>query len=667
MVSTAARGRIGGGRLRIDARRMFAACLAALALTASGPLDDQGYLAFADRIQPAFDRLWDEDAGRYVVVGGGVEATTNANLLLVHSVAALRGHAGPSRQDERARRLAASLLESPPYVTTLPPRRDASSQWHAPGWVSSMHVLRSGQHVMVDAEVVDGLVHAWLARRALGLSRASADRIARRIRAVARSRFWRWPKIRLNQFNWYARLYSADATVTGDSRLLRRDLRRQIVRFAAGAHGSADRAGNLGPGLRFHYFPRLSRRSRTNVDSAEYANIVASFTRFYSFARARGMAAPPAPAVRLLRRWLRRVLAGYWTHAGYMNWDTGLGFRRWHQAKKLGLAQHALIGIASAPALAGPRTRAWAKWILDQGFGFYARQAPAGGVAPGVFFGVRVKPQSLGSARLAAARMAGNAARAIAAGLGRAPASEPPPLFAFDPDTGRLAITTPSYNTAIVPVSQGAFPYGGVELARLYDGRQEVAAAIGGGPPAAFGVVVRDRSGRRVLASQTPRLELGGSPLRVSRRGPGSFRVLRASGVVRSRGVLVRTRHLFTARSIRTSWTVRGRRGSVDALFPSWGRGARIVAVRDDGSRVRVGRVPLRGVTRLEVQSARAGYIVVPQRRAGVVARTIRTRRQSSAPNPGPTLALRFRGKRMAVRLTTMRERAQPGLFASRP
>jgi hypothetical protein len=195
-----------------------------------------------------------------------------------------------------------------------------------------------------------------------------------------------------------------------------------------------------------------------------------------------------------------------------------------------------------------------------------------------------------------------------------------------------------------------------------------VAAAIGGRPPAAFGVVVRDRSGRRVLASPTPRLELGGSPLRVSRRGPGSFGVLRASGVVRARGAVVRTRHRFTARSIRTSWTVRGRRGSVDALFPSWGRRARIVAVRADGSRVPVGhRVPLRGVGYLEVQSARAGYVVVPLRRAGVVARTIRTRRQSSAPNPGPTLALRFRGTRMAVRLTTMREREQLRLFASRP
>jgi hypothetical protein len=631
---------------------MLAACLAALALTAPAPLDDRGYLAVADRIQPAFDPQWDESAGHYVVAGGGVEATTNANLLLVHAVAALRGHQGPSRQDHRARRLASSLLESPPYVSTLPPRRDANSQWHAPGWVSSMHALRSGQHVMVDAEVVDGLVHAWLARHALGLSAAASDRIARRIRAVARSRFWRWPMIRLNQFNWYARLYSAEAIVTGRSGLLRRDLRRQIARFAAGVDGSGGRAGNLGPGLRFHYFPHLSRHSRTNFDSAEYANIVASFARFYSLARQRGMAAPSASARRLMRRWLRRVLAGYWTHAGYLNWDTGLGFRRWHQAKKLGLSQQALIGIASAPGLAGPRTRAWAKWILDRGFAFYARQA-RGGVAPGVFFGVRVVPQSLGAARLAAARIAANAARAIAAGLGRARAVEPPPLFAFDPDTGRLAITTPAYNTAIVPVSQGAFPYGGIELARLYDGRQEVAAGIGGRPPAAFGMVVRDRSGRRVLATQTPRREFGGSPLRVSARGAGSFQVLRASGVVRSGGVVARTRHRFTARFVETRWTVRGPRETVDVLFPSWGRGARIVAVRRDGSRRTVRRpMPLRRVAYLHVQSERSGYVAVPLRRAGVVARALLTRPQSSAPRPGPTLALRVRGSRFAVRLS---------------
>jgi hypothetical protein len=35
-----------------------------------------------------------------------------------------------------------------------------------------------------------------------------------------------------------------------------------------------------------------------------------------------------------LRTWVERVLCGYWTHAGYLNWDTGLSFDRWHQAKK---------------------------------------------------------------------------------------------------------------------------------------------------------------------------------------------------------------------------------------------------------------------------------------------------------------------------------------------
>ena len=34
-----------------------------------------------------------------------------------------------------------------------------------------------------------------------------------------------------------------------------------------------------------------------------------------------------------------------------MNWDTGLGFERWHQGKKLGLTQEALIGLASSDTL----------------------------------------------------------------------------------------------------------------------------------------------------------------------------------------------------------------------------------------------------------------------------------------------------------------------------
>ncbi len=658
---------------------LAATCLAAAALAAPAPFDDAGYLSVADRLQPAFEPLWDERAGHYRVQGSGVETTTNANLLLVHAVAAMEGSRGPTRQDRRARRIAAQLLGSPPYAATPPPRLDVNSQWHAPGWVSSMRRLRSGQHVMVDAEVVDGLVHAWMARRELGLPPRLSRRIGESIHAVATDSFWRWPAIRLNQFSWYARIYSADAIVTGRSRLLRYDLARQIARFAQGATGTLDRAGNLGPGLRFSYFPGRRMQMRENFDSPEYANIVASFTRYYDDARRRGMRRAP----RIYRPWLRRVLAGYWTHGGYLSWDTGLGFRRWHQAKKLGLAQQALIGIAAARRLAGPRTRAWAKWVLDRGLDFYLRHAAmAGGLAPGLFFGVNVKPQSLGSARLAAARISGNAARAVAAGLGSAPATEPPPLYAFDPDTGRLAVSTPTYNTAIVPVSQRAFPYGGIELARLFDGRQEVAANIGGQPPTAFGLVVHDRNGRRSLATQRPRIELGGRPLRLTRAPAGvgapirswrayagSFSDLRATGTARSGRIFARTRHRFTPRAIETRWTLRGATGhSARVLFPSWGPGANVIAVRSDGSRLVVGgrRLPLRGVRSFCVRSARSGYTIVPLRLpAGATARVLLPRRQSSNPRPGPTLAVEVlrRGDAgrvsMSVRLETGRECAR--------
>ena len=120
--------------------------------------------------------------------------------------------------------------------------------------------------------------------------------------------------------------------------------------------------------------------------------------------------------------------------------------------------------------------------------------------------------------------MAANAARAIEHGLGGARAARPPALYAYDPDTGRLAVTTPAYSTAIVPVNQGVFPYGGVEPARLMDGRGRVAATIGGHGPAGFGLVVRGRDGRVLLASQRGRRRLGRDvpPLRLVRAPAGA-------------------------------------------------------------------------------------------------------------------------------------------------
>ncbi len=505
------------------------------------------------------------------------------------------------------------------------------------------------------------------------------------IHNTARGSFWRYPTIRLNQVNWYALMYHADAVVTGDPTLLRRDLHLQLLRFVRGARGSASAAGNFGPGMRFHYLPHMNVNNPMNVDSAEYANIVLSFTRFYDQARRHGMAPLPASHKALIKQWVGRALAGYWTHSGYMNWDSGLGFNRWHQAKKLGLTQEALIGMASAPSLLpDARYGRWAKYMLDAGLDFYDRTSVRdGGLAAPLFFKVHAVPQDVGSARLAAARIQANAARAVAAGLGARKAVRPPALYAYDPDIGRLAVTTPKYNTAIVAVNQRAFPYGGLDLARLFDGRQEVAANIGGTPPASFGAIVRDVAGRRVLASQVGRsaVSRGVTPLRltqaplgttatasaaVGRAYAGPFSDLRATGTVTGRTASIRVSHRFTASSIETRWDVSRRASaakySVDVLFPSWGRrSARIVAVLRDGSRVTVGdrRIPLAGIDRLEVNSQFSGYTVVPlSRPAGAAVHIMRPAAQSSAPDPGPTLAVqlergaRFTHTALSVRLT---------------
>ena len=239
--------------------------------------DDTAYFATADKLQQRLDGLWNENRGYYEGGGGGVEPMVNSLMLLGHSVAAMKGHTGPSRNDERARALALELVKGP-YVTT-----PALGQSHAPGWTNSMNG-RGFQHLVFDAEVVDGLVYAYRARNELQLPDSTVDAIRDAISRTARGSFWRYPTIRLNQINWYALMYAADATVTGDPALLKRDFSAQLTRFVRGSKA------NFGAGMRFHYLPHEHANHPMNVDSAEYANIVLSFTRFYDQARRAGHA-----------------------------------------------------------------------------------------------------------------------------------------------------------------------------------------------------------------------------------------------------------------------------------------------------------------------------------------------------------------------------------------
>ena len=646
------------------------ACGPAPASTSLPPagLDDAGYFAVADHLQLKLDRYWDERRGHYVPRPTGTETEVNGDLLIAHSVAALRGHRGASRNDHRARLIARWLVDGEVWVET--PRPGTAPGAHGPSFVHESG--GNQQHMVFNAEAVDGLVHAYQARHALQLPDRTVALIKDRIRRLAAGRDWRWPALRLNQFNWYVEIFAATALVNGENKVLTRGMRRHLARFAAGVQGRRGGAGNFGAGMRFHYLPERPAEHPMNVDSAEYANIVLSFTRYYGQARQAGMPRPPAGQLRLFRNWIRRAIAGYWTHSGYLNWDSGLGFARWHQGKKLGLAQLALIGIARSGELApSPAWRAQAKWLLDRSLTWYDRMAGrTDGFPPALLFDVSTVPVDPGSADLTAARVAGNAARAVAAGLGREVVGQTPPaLYAYDPDIGRLAVTTPRYNTAIVADNQGAFPYGGIELARLYDGEQNVAANIGGRPPSAFGVVARRPDGRVLLASQSGRsapagrVRLTRAPAGVGASAAtrsalaGAFTDLRAVGTVRGDGVSVTSRYRFTPGWIEGDWSVRRRNpGPVDVTFPSTGRGAHAVALLRNGRRVVLsgGRLALARVRSVRVISIRGGYTVEPLvRPRGATLRVLATAPQSSAPSAGPTLAVALgRGTSFAARIT---------------
>src|SRR4051794_8561939 len=383
---------------------------------------DADYFGFADRVVAQLAPTWDAAAGYYTTTAPGLDSRYNAALLTVFATAAAAGHTGPARDDARARRLADALTQSPPFSTALSPPW-ADPMFHTPGWVG---VMRGGYDVMdkaIDPKIAEGLTAAWLARDRIGLPPEVAGRIADEISGVAYSPFFRFPNVRLNQINWPAELYSEEATVTGTPELLLTDYRRQMRRFVAGIRRPWVRTGSttLSPTLRFHYQVNQREGARRNIDSAEYANMTIDFLSYYHQAIVAGMKPLQRRDTRLLRAWLRRDLFGYWMHSGFLNWDSGLGYRRWMKSKTWAYAVQGLLTVARANAFQDHRRYGrWAKELFDRSLDFYERQRPAdGGLAPSAMFGVDAGTRSVPDSRILAARMAANAVRAVSGGLGR--------------------------------------------------------------------------------------------------------------------------------------------------------------------------------------------------------------------------------------------------------
>jgi hypothetical protein len=180
-------GTAGSPRPHNATRRGFMlgsiALLASLLLPRSAPAspspadpsswNDDAYWAFADRLQDHLDPQW--RFGSYQPA----RSMLNANILLTHSAAALAGHTGPARRDDRARALVAELTDGPSWVKSP----GSGSQAHVPGWRDG---LRGGgiQHLVVDRVVPGGAKQA----RRLAMQRGAVALIHDRERLlVARS------------------------------------------------------------------------------------------------------------------------------------------------------------------------------------------------------------------------------------------------------------------------------------------------------------------------------------------------------------------------------------------------------------------------------------------------------------------------------------------------
>ena len=560
-------------------------------------VDDAAYWAFADRHAGRARPYW---AGRTY---RPERSMLNANMLLTHSAAALAGHTGPARRDDRARALVDALCTGPAWVTQAGDRL-AGPHARAGGTAS-----RGGgiQHLVVDTEIAWALMFAWRAREALGVDQATADLIADRIISTIAGRFWRWPTLRLNQINWYARMYAAAATVDGDTAALHdADCSSSSRRFVDGARKpmAARRSRNLGAGYALP-LPAAGAASNAQVQPrprrVREHRPAASSSPTSRRARA-GM--PPLDSGRgaAARSGCERVLSRLLDPRRLPELGHRAGLQALAQGKKLGLAQAALLGIAIVAPSCAPHGRVGQVHARPRASSSSTagRSATRGLPAANAFDVPSIDDNESSAACLAAARMQANAARprssASAAMRGRGAAAAVRLRPRHRPAR--------RHHARLQHRDRGgqprAFPYGGIDLARLFDGRQEVAGGVGGRPPASLR---RGRAQRRPDAGRLPAaveqgdddpLELLEAP-RGTGRNPnpyprlpyaGAFATLRVRGTARASGIAIQTTHRFAATFIETEWRVNGANGKViEALFPSWGANARVTAVNRRGER----------------------------------------------------------------------------------
>lgn len=576
---------------------------------------------FVDRRQAQLDPRWRASGSTYLPVGSTEDVRLDANMLAVHAAAAREGHAGASRKDDRVVQLADVLTRAPALL--LPPATRGGSQGHVPGWSSST-TGPGAQHVAIDPQVASSLATAWEVRDVVGMPDELAARIVTSIRAVADSSFFTYPAMLLNQFNWQADMAMAAYKVSGDPAYLEQ-YRLQLARFVQGTHTPLveGRTAFLNEGLGLIYSPRSAGAAGSQlVSSSEYENLIHSGLRHYDLAVAAGMGPLSAEDETRLRLWGRRTLFGDWTHAGTLNWDTSLGTRRWHLARYWAFALQGVETLATSDRLgSGPAQAAWATWTAQRALETYdllAERQRDGTLDSGLWGVVGRDVSEDADPLFTVSRFASHAARLAQLRFGRRKEIRPPAWFAYDPDAGRLAVSTKRYSTGIL-LRHPTDWIGGIELSRLFAAAGDPVSGTGGSARSAFGVDLAVR-GRVVLDSEPGRHRrlTGTQSMKVDLRGRRPLRApftagLRARGRTSSPAGRIDVEHRFGIDAIDVERVVRSTSTAVATVrLPAWGRNATILVVLADGSTQRLSSrsIDAKDVRGLLVNARRGGYRV---------------------------------------------------------
>jgi hypothetical protein len=437
-------------------------------------------------------------------------------------------------------------------------------------------------------------------------------------------------------------VYDACAAVGGGGDLLRGPYRRWLTWFldhAGRRIGGPGTTTNLNAGLGLNYLPAFAGSDANSRPSSEYASILLTMLGPYDRAIAAGMRPLPRRLEDLARRWQERVLFGDWTDAGYVNWDSGLAYRRWHLRRYWAFAAEGLLTVAQADRLRPTASAVVrARSTLDAALALHARllDDPGNAGAASALFGIAsLEPDAAPDGSLVAARFAALAARATRLGVVGAPVASAAPAVAYgyDPDIDRIAVSTARYAAAIVAPSRVG--NGGASISRLSDAAGLPLSGTGGNGPTATGFGLTVLRGRRVLLetqpgtawrSQSARLGAGASP------GGGLRPSLTSAATVDERLARATVRHRFTPDRIGVAHDLLRRiRSRVVVRFPAYGDAAFFVVVA--GAERPLGDAPVpAGDLRVELRGGRGYRVRFTAVPSGATLRAVRATRAASAP-----------------------------------